>query len=65
MGDNPLSFLTQISTQKWQKKTIMNEEEKQKRVENLAYIKAHFDVIAVGLAIVFLGFQIHKATKNQ
>ena len=61
--DNPLSLLSQISTQKWQKQKTMSDEQKQQRIENLSYIKAHFDVIAVALAIVFLGYQIHKATK--
>lgn len=62
MVTNPLELLDTINTNKWQKKVTMTTDERQKRMEQLAYYKAHFDVIAVVLAIVFLGYQISKVS---
>jgi len=39
--------------------------EKKKRIEALAYFKAHLDVIAVGLTIAFLAYSIIQIKKKQ
>ena len=38
--------------------------EKQKRLELLTYIKAHFDLIAVTLLVAYLGYSLYKSTKK-
>jgi len=37
---------------------------KKKRMDTLNYLKAHFDVIAVSLTIVFLAYSIYNIQKN-
>jgi hypothetical protein len=40
------------------------DDKKKKRMETLNYLKAHFDIIAVSLTIVFLGYSIYNIQKN-
>jgi hypothetical protein len=39
--------------------------EKKKRMETLTYLKAHLDIIAVGLTIAFLAYSIMQLKKKQ
>ena len=39
--------------------------EKKKRMETLTYLKAHLDIIAVGLTIAFLAYSIVQLKKKQ
>jgi hypothetical protein len=39
--------------------------EKKQRMEALTYLKAHLDIIAVGLTIAFLGYSIIQLKKKQ
>ena len=43
----------------------MNNDDKQKRMELLTYIKAHFDLISVTLLIGYLGYSIYILNKQQ
>lgn len=38
---------------------------KKKRVELLSYVKAHLDVIAIGLTITYLSYSIWKLNKQK
>ncbi len=44
--------------------TVMNGEEKQKRMELLTLIKAHADLIATTLLIVYLGYSLYTLNKK-
>jgi hypothetical protein len=39
--------------------------DKKKRIETLSYLKAHLDIIAVGLTIAFLAYSILQIKKKQ
>lgn len=39
--------------------------QKKKRMEALSYLKAHLDIIAVGLTITFLAYSIIQLKKKQ
>jgi len=39
--------------------------EKKQRMETLSYLKAHLDIIAVGLTIAFLAYSIVQLKKKQ
>ena len=39
--------------------------EKKQRMETLTYLKAHLDIIAVGLTIAFLAYSIIQLKKKQ
>ena len=43
----------------------MSDSEKQKRLELLTYVKAHFDLIAVTLLVAYLGYSLYTLNKNQ
>jgi hypothetical protein len=40
------------------------DQEKQKRLESLTYLKAHFDLLAVTLLVTYLGYSLYKMNKN-
>ena len=61
----PLSLLSKFSKQNWEKGISMNDQEKQQRLEKLTFFKAHLDVIAVSLAVVFLIYQIRKVSNDK
>ena len=65
MEGTPLSLLSNFSKQNWEKGKTMTDEKKQERLEKLTFFKAHLDVIAVGLAVVFLVYQIRKVSVNK
>ena len=39
--------------------------DKKKRMETLSYVKAHLDIIAVGLTIAFFAYSIVQLKKKQ
>jgi len=41
----------------------MAQEEKQKRLELLTYVKAHFDLVAVTLLVAYLGYSLYQMKK--
>jgi hypothetical protein len=43
----------------------MKSEDKQKRLELLTYVKAHFDLIAVTLLVGYLGYSLYILNKKQ
>ena len=43
-------------------KTIQDQE-KQKRLELLTYVKAHFDLVAVTLLVAYLGYSLYQMKK--
>lgn len=45
-------------------KTISNDD-KQKRLELLTYVKAHFDLIAVTLLVAYLGYSLYQMQKGK
>ena len=45
-------------------KTISNDD-KQKRLELLTYVKAHFDLIAVTLLVAYLGYSLYQMQKDK
>ena len=45
-------------------KTISNDD-KQKRLELLTYVKAHFDLVAVTLLVAYLGYSLYQMQKGK
>lgn len=45
-------------------KSQVTNSEKKKRIEALSYLKAHLDIIAVGLTITFLAYSIIQLKKK-
>ena len=43
---------------------VVADPKKQKRMESLAYVKAHFDVIAVSLLVLYLSYSLYQLNKN-
>ncbi len=41
----------------------LSDQEKQKRLELLTYVKAHFDLIAVTLLVAYLGYSLYQMKK--
>jgi hypothetical protein len=39
------------------------DEDKQKRLELLTYVKAHFDLVAVTLLVAYLGYSLYQMKK--
>lgn len=40
------------------------DQEKQKRLELLTYVKAHFDLLAVTLLVTYLGYSLYTMNKK-
>jgi hypothetical protein len=43
----------------------LSDPDKQKRLELLTYVKAHFDLIAVTLLVGYLGYALYNETKKR
>jgi hypothetical protein len=42
----------------------MSEQKQQERLELLAYVKAHFDLVAVTLLVAYLGYSLYQMKQN-
>lgn len=60
---NPDAFVKSVGLTK--EPMTLTDEQKQKRVEDIFYYKAHLDFVVVGLAIVYLVYQIHQISANK
>ena len=60
---NPDAFVKSVGITK--ETMTLSDEQKQKRIEDIYYYKTHLDFIVVGLAIIYLVYQIHQISVNK
>jgi len=60
MSPTFVNAVTMASPDSVNTSATMSDAEKQKRLELLTYVKAHFDLIAVTLLVGYLGFALYN-----